>query len=129
MNAMESEPINVEVQFRSTSERLTLTPLGDRIYRMEFGRICGAHPDSGDLIEADQLPNGSLKFGRIVKRANFQKRGYLISKKTSESEGFAQLRERVIALGGRWELNFGGYFVLYLPRNVSFEDMKSPFPL
>lgn len=125
---MESRPINVEVQFRSGSETLTLTPLGSNLYRMEFGRFCASHPDNGDLIEADQLPDGSLKFRRIVKRADLQKRGYLISKQTADSEDFARLRERIIALGGRWELNFGGYFVLYLPPHVPFETVESEFP-
>jgi hypothetical protein len=128
MNAMESEPINVEIHFRSASEQLTVTPLGDRIYRMEFGRLCASHPDNGDLIEADTLADGSLKFRRIVKRADFQRRGYLISKQTADSENFARLRESVIALGGRWELNFGGYLVLYLPPNVSFEAVEAAFP-
>ena len=127
LKTVEPNPINVMVQFRSGSETLTLTPFGSNLYRMEFGRLCASHPDNGDLIEADQLPDGALKFRRIVKRANFQKRGYLISKRIAESETFARLCERVIALGGRWELNFGGYFVLYLPPNVPFETVESGF--
>jgi hypothetical protein len=124
-SVMEPKPINVEVHFRSGSETLTLTPSGSNLYRMEFGRLCASHPDNGDLIEADQLPDGSLKFRRIVERASLQKRGYLISKQTADSEEFIRLCERVIALGGRWELNLGGYLVLYLPPNVPFETVLS----
>jgi hypothetical protein len=124
---VESSPINVEVHFRSGSETLELTPLGSNRYRMEFGRLCASHPDNGDLIEAVQLPDGSLKFRRIVKRAGFQKRGYFISKQMADSENFSRLCQRVISLGGRWELNFGGYFVLYLPPNVPFETVETGF--
>jgi hypothetical protein len=125
---VESEPINVEIHFRSGIEPSVVTPLGGNLYRMEFGRLCASHPDNGDLIKADKLPDGSLRFRRIVKRAGFQKRAYFISKVTAESEGFARFRARVISLGGRWELNFGGYFVLYLPSNVPFEAVETGFP-
>lgn len=124
---MESEPINVEVHFRSGSEKLTLTPLGADVYRMEFGRLCASHPDNGDVIQADMLADGSLKFRRIVKRANFQRRSYLISKQTAESEKLARFLEKVIALGGKWERIFGGYLVLYLPQTVSFDGLESEF--
>jgi hypothetical protein len=124
---VESKPINVDVQFPSGIEQLTLTPLGADVYRMEFGRLCATHPDNGDLIQADHFADGSLRFRRIVKRAGFQKRAYLISKQTAQSENFARLRERAISLGGRWELNFGGYFVLYLPKNVPFEAVETGF--
>jgi hypothetical protein len=125
---MEAKPITVDVQFPSGIEQLALTPLGAEVYRMEFGRLCASHPDNGDLIEATPRPQGGLKFRRIVKRAEFQKRAYLISKQTAQSENFARLRERVISLGGRWELNFGGYFVLYLPKSVPFEAVETGFP-
>jgi hypothetical protein len=75
-------------------EQLSLTPLGDRLYRLALSRLCASRPDNGDLIEADQLPDGSLKFRRIVKRANSQKRGYLISKQTADSEQFARTSNR-----------------------------------
>jgi hypothetical protein len=107
------------VQFRSESEILTLTSLDSNRYRMEFGRLCASHSDNGDSTEADPLPDGSLKFWRIVKRANFRKRGYLTLKKTADSEAFARLCEQVIDLGGKLELNLGGYFVLYLPPKCS----------
>src|ERR1700682_2919658 len=124
---MESEPINVEVHFRSGSEKLTLTPIGSNLFRMEFGRLCASHPDNGDVIEATPLPDGGLKFCRIVKRANFQRRSYLISKQTAESEKLARFLEKVIALGGKWERIFGGYLVLYLPQTVPFDRLESEF--
>jgi len=124
---MESKPIDVEVQFRSGSEKLAVTPLGSDLYRMEFGRLCASHPDNGDVIEATPLPDGGLKFRRIVKRANFQKRSYFISRQTAESERLARFLEKVIALGGRWERIFGGYLVLYLPQTVSFDRLESEF--
>jgi hypothetical protein len=113
---VEHNLINVMVQFRSGSEILTLTSLGSNRYRMDFGRLCASHSDKGDLIEADPLPDGSLKFRRTVKRANFRKRGYLTSKKTADSEAFARLCERVIELGGKLELNFGGAISSYTIR-------------
>jgi hypothetical protein len=125
---VESVLINVEVHFRSGVEQLVLTPFGGDVYRMEFGRLCASHPDNGDLIQADTLADGTLRFRKIVKRADFLKRAYFISKGTAESEGFVRFRERVISLGGRWELNFGGYFVLYLPKNIPFEAVETGFP-
>jgi hypothetical protein len=46
---MEPKPTNPEVHFQSGVEHLTLTPLGDLLYRMEFGRFCFA---------AEILPSG-----------------------------------------------------------------------
>jgi hypothetical protein len=119
--------MNVEIHFRSGSEPSVVTPLGGNLYRMEFGRLCASHPDNGDLIEADKLPDGSLKFRRILKRADFQKRACFISKETAGSKNFTRLCERVIAVGGKWELNFGGYFILYLPKSILFEELETSF--
>ena len=84
---------------------------------MELSRLCAAHPDNGDLIEATPL----------VKRADFHRRSYLISREFVESKKCARLLEKVISLGGNWERNFGGYLILYLPRAVAFEQVESEF--
>jgi hypothetical protein len=122
---MDSEPINVEVQFRSGVEQLSLTPLGDRLYRLALSRLCASHPTMGDIIECDSLPGGRLKFRRIVKRAGFQRLEFLIHREVAESERLARFLDKVISMGGNWERNFGGWLVLFLPESASCDEVTA----
>lgn len=122
---MESSPISVEVQFRSGVEQLSLTPLGDRLYRLALSRLCASHPTMGDIIECDSLPDGRLKFRRIVKRAGFQRLEFLIHREVAESDKLALFLEKVISMGGNWERNFGGWLVLFLPEFVSCDEVTA----
>jgi hypothetical protein len=125
LKSVESSPISVEVQFRSGVEQLSLTPLGDRLYRLALSRLCASHPTMGDIIEADSLPDGRLRFRRIVKRAGFQRLEFLIHREVAESERLARFLDKVISLGGNWERNFGGWLVLFLPKSVSAHEITA----
>ena len=121
------ESIQTTVHFRAGSEQLALMRLGDNLYRLEFSRLCAKHPSFGDVIECATLPDGDLKFRRIVKRANYQRLDFVISREVAESERLAQFLEGVMALGGNWERTFGGWLVLFLPESANREEVRAQF--
>jgi hypothetical protein len=122
---VDSKSIQVEVHFRSGVEPLSLTPLGDRLYRLELSRLCALHPTMGDVIEADSLPDGTLRFRRIVKSAGFQRLEFVVNREVAESERLARFLDNVISMGGNWERNFGGWLVLFLPESASCDEVTA----
>jgi len=124
---VESKLITVEVQFRSGFEQLSLTPLGDRLYRLELSRLCASHPTMGDIIEADSLPDGALKFRRIIKSAGFQRLEFVVNREVAESERLGIFLDTVIGMGGQWERNFGGWLILFLPESASSDAVAARF--
>jgi hypothetical protein len=119
--------MTVEVHFQSGVEPLALTSLGDGLYRLELSRLCASHPTMGDVIEADSLPDGTLKFRRIVKSAGFQRLEFLINRELAESERLALFLETIIGMGGQCERNFGGWLVLFLPKFASCDAVAARF--
>jgi hypothetical protein len=81
----------------------------------------------GDIIEADPLPDGALKFRKIVKSAGFQRLEFLIHREIAESDRLARFLDKVLAMGGNWERNFGGWLVLFLPTSTSTEEVTAEF--
>jgi hypothetical protein len=81
----------------------------------------------GDVIEADPLPDGTLKFRRIVKRAGFQRLEFLIHREVAESERLSLFLNTVIGMGGNWERNFGGWLILFLPESASCDAVAERF--
>jgi hypothetical protein len=124
---MEAKPINAQVHFRSGVEPLPLTSLGDGLYRLELSRLFASHPTMGDIIECESLPDGALKFRRIVKSADFQRLEFVVDREVAESERLAIFLDTVIGMGGNWERNFGGWLVLFLPPSASRNAVAARF--
>jgi len=99
----------------------TFTPMGQNLYRMEEGFLCG--PISfGDVIEA--LPTdreGILVFSRRVKRAGLRRSCYIIPHSFAEKSHFVWLMNKIRDLGGFAALDFKGLFLVYLPKGCHLD--------
>jgi Domain of unknown function (DUF4265) len=122
---MEAQPIEAEVHFRWLgSESMSLTPLGSKQFRVECSPAMLARPAALDVIEADTLANGSLKFRRVVKRSGLKQHRYSLPKDAPGSQAFTQFVEWLGAQGGIWQIVFGGWLILDVPPELSVDEIK-----
>jgi hypothetical protein len=97
------------------------TPMGENLYRMDEGFLCGP-VYFGDVIEA--LPTDekdTVLFQRRVKKAGLRRDCYVIPSELVEKPRFAELMNEIEDLGGYSAVDFGGLFLVFLPKTSDLD--------
>lgn len=90
--------------------------MGRGLYRLEeppFLWIDGIV--ARDVIEADEAPDGSLTFRRVVKHSGLKRLLDFLSKATLNHPRFKRLGELILRAGGSWAIDMGGVAIFDLP--------------
>lgn len=82
----------------------------------------------GDVIEADSISEGSLRFIRISEKSGWRTYDFLLSAEMAESKHITAIQDRVLSLGGHWERVFGGVLFLCLPPNSGYDPTDDMQP-
>ena len=110
------------------SERITtssnVTEVGDCLYRLDTIALFVESASFRDVIEADRLEDGTLRFRRVVEKSGWRVIVHVVSKEFSESAEVASMLERVVGMGGHWEWALGGFLFVALPPNVDWDPMS-----
>jgi hypothetical protein len=98
--------------------------LGDNTFRLDEGLLCG--PISfGDVVEAASTDQeGVLIFRRRVKKAGMRRDCYVISHDLVGKPGFAELARKIAELGGFSAVDFGGLFLVFLPKGAQLDVLS-----
>jgi hypothetical protein len=99
-----------------SSMTATFTPMGTNLYRLEDGFLCGP-VYFGDVIEV--LPTDQkdvVLFHRRVRKAGLKRDCFFISHDMVEKPRFIELVTRIGDLGGFAAVDFGGLFLVFLPK-------------
>ena len=118
---------SVEFPDEQTTATLELAPLGPRLFRIESVPVMIEAVGFGDVIEADSITDGNLRFVRIAEKSGWRTYDFLIPSGLIESEHIIAIQDRVLSLGGHWERVFGGILFLCLPPTTDYdptEDME-----
>ena len=96
-------------------ELLYVTPVGPTRCRLDeipiFSEVAGFH----DIIEVEPSPDGGLRFVRVVTPSGFKTVCWIGPKECFKAPAVLSLLERVVAVGGHWEIFLGGILFLHLP--------------
>lgn len=95
-------------------EELLVLPLGGNLYRLEESAEL-AEARYHDIIEAESLSDGSLRFLRVVTPSDLKTISYILSEALFESPALSALLNKVVTIGGNWERVFGGVLLLHFP--------------
>lgn len=82
-------------------------------------------PHYGDIIEAEVLKPNTLKFVRVIKRANLKRYEMLISQKMAESAKQKEILSKVELEDGYWERLFGGMLTIFVPETSAFDPTEA----
>ncbi len=97
------------------------TPIGENLYRMDEGFLCGP-VYFGDVIET--LPTDerdAVLFQRRVKKAGLRRQCYILPRGLAEKPRFAELMNKIKDLGGYSAVDFGGMFLVFLPKTSDLD--------
>ena len=126
-------PIEVSINYPwgVTDNSFLVTRMGNNTYRLERGPLSflmaedpaeiERMPSLLDVIEAEELANGQLRFIRVVERAALERYQFLIDKEFAGSSQLADILSHVTAIGGRWEWVFGGVLIVFVPKNCGYD--------
>lgn len=97
---------------------MDVTHLGGNQYRLTSVPLLLESVSYGDVIEADVIEAGRIRFRRMIERAGWKTRYYLLRGSGFHSEWGQELRERFEDLGGYWELILNGLLVVCIPPDM-----------
>ena len=103
--------------------RLTasFTQVGDNSYRLDEGFLCGP-VYFGDVIEAEPTDQEDLLiFRRRMQKAGMKRDCYVIGHYMVEKAAFLSLMAKIRELGGFSAVDFGGLFIVFLPRDSDLD--------
>jgi hypothetical protein len=102
--------------------QVAVTPLGGGRYRLEETPLLYVEDVYfGDEIDTDRDAAGALRFRGVVSRSGYRTYSWLLSHSLAASTAMADLRDAVVAAGGRWEQTFGGSFMAHIPADSAFD--------
>ena len=109
-----------------STEQLSLTLLGSGSYRAEESSPVDDSINLGDVISAEPINEGGIRFFSVSQKSSYTTLRWTISKSAAESEGLPRFLKQVAEVGGLWEQVMGGLLILHIPQSSSF-DAKREF--
>jgi hypothetical protein len=110
-----AQPRTAKISFTLNGEEdLFVLPLGGNMYRLEESPML-AEARYHDIIEAETLCDGTLRFVRIATPSTLKTMSCTLPDAEFESPALSAVLDRVMAVGGNWERVFGGVLLLHVP--------------
>jgi hypothetical protein len=107
------------------AERVTvsvpLTPVGDRLYRLDGVPIFAESASFGDVIEAEPGEGGRLRFVRVAERGGWRTYDFILPAHKIDSEWGQTALEELAARGGHWERVFRGLLFVCIPPGLELD--------
>lgn len=116
-----SRAIDVTVEYEGVSQRLLVTRLAPRVFRLEEAVLLADDPlDCGDIVEGT-LVGDSLHITRRLRKTRFVRHDFILSAELIAAPALRELKDRIMEEGGNWEQLFQGVFVVYLPSTSALD--------
>jgi len=114
----DSKETSIEFPDEGVTINTTMTMVGQGLYRLDTVPLMVESAGFRDVIEAEALPAGGLKFLRVARKSDWRIYDFVLNKATTESPKLQELLDRVTDQGGHWERSFGGCLFICLPPDV-----------
>jgi len=111
----------VEFPAEGVTVSVPLTPVGDRMYRLDRVPVFAESASFGDVIEAEPGEGGRLRFVRIAEPGGWRTFNYILPAHKIDGEWGQTLLAEVTSRGGHWERVFGGLLFVCVPPGVDLD--------
>lgn len=108
------EPL-VEFPAEGVTVSVPLTPVGDGSYRLDGVPVFAGSAAFGDIIQAEPVGDGRLRFVRVVRPGGWRTFEYVLPPYKFDGEWARSLLAELTARGGQWERVFGGLLFVCVP--------------
>jgi hypothetical protein len=116
----DEEPL-LEFPSEGVTVSVPLTPVGDRLYRLDGVPVFAVSASFGDVIEAEQGEDGRLRFIRVAKHGGWRTYNFILPAHKIESELGQHMLAELAARGGHWERVFGGLLFVCIPPELDLD--------
>jgi hypothetical protein len=116
-------PIGLHICFNELGreiEVLDVTFLDKDTYRIEETPIFNPGVTLGDVIRVKE-ERGIYYYVETVEKSNLDRYAWLLSKETVSSMEIAAFKQRILEIHGKWELIFGGFLVIHIPKDAAMD--------
>jgi hypothetical protein len=113
--------LETKFPLESVTVGVPLTPVGDRLYRLDGVPVFTESASFGDVIEAEQGDGGKLRFVRVAERGGWRTYDFILPPHKIDSEWGQSLLAKLAARGGHWERVFGGLLFVCIPRGLELD--------
>lgn len=108
------EPL-VEFPAEGVTVSVPLTPIGDRLYRLDGVPVFVESAAFGDVIEAEPCDGGRLRFVRVTEPGGWRTFDYILPANKLDGEWAQALLAELMARGGHWERVLDGLLFVCVP--------------
>ena len=128
---------DVHVEFNAAGDATTIefpaeglttscpvTCVGKGLYRLGAIALGTDSAEYGDVIEADEVSSGRLRFRRVAEKSTWRGYSYILPREWFEGDCGKRFLAELDARGVYWERGFGGMLFMYVPPGIPF-DAKS----
>ncbi len=98
-----------------------LTPVGYRLYRLDGVPVFIESAAFGDVIEAESLADGRLRFVQLTEPGGWRTFDFVLPPYQIDSEWGQSLLRELEARGGHWERVFGGMLFVCIPPGLELD--------
>jgi Domain of unknown function (DUF4265) len=116
----DDEPL-VEFPAEDVTASVPLTPVGDRLYRIDGVPVLVESAAFGDIIEAEPIGDGRLRFVRVAQPGGWRTFDYLLAADRIDSDWGQSLLRELEARGGHWERVCGGMLFICIPPDLDLD--------
>ena len=114
------EPL-VEFPAEGVTVSVPLSPVGDRLYRLDGVPVFAESAAFGDVIEAVPGDGGRLRFVRVAEPGGWRTFDYMLPAYKLDGEWAQSLLAELLERGGHWERVFGGLLFVCLPPGLDLD--------
>jgi hypothetical protein len=118
-----ADSTTIPLRFDEAShETVAVVPVGARRFRLKDTPVLATEPVfAGDVIEVAPESDGTCRFLRVLDRAPLRHHSWVVPRGWAESVARRAYLGQVEAVGGTWELAFGGLLHVHIPADASFD--------
>lgn len=111
----------VEFPAEGVTVSVPLTPVGDRLYRLDGVPVFAESAAFGDVIEAEPGDGGRVRFVRVAEPGGWRTFDYMFPAQRLDSEWARSLLAELTARGGHWERVLGGLLFVCVPPGLDLD--------
>lgn len=109
------EEVSLLVESEGVTSNASVTPLGDRRYRIDAVPMFVESFSYLDVVEAEVVDEHTLKVLRVSERSGWHVHTFLMPAKWRDIEQHRDLADEAVRRGGHWENLMGGVLFICMP--------------
>jgi hypothetical protein len=111
----------VEFPAEAVAASCPVTKVGERLFRLDAVPLFTESAGYRDVIEAEQMGEGRLRFVRVVEPSGWRMYDFILPPHRIDSERGQKLLRELEARGGYWERMFSGLLFICIPPELDLD--------